>query len=915
MAGLRYKVNKGKRLNGKPRVYFCCHSEDFDLYFETISNVILEKHDCVIWYSDKDTQRDEMFFSDLKQMQLFVVPVTEKFLSTKNDALDVDFRFAIEKHIPVLPLLQEVGLETLFNEKCKNIQYLDKNSKDKTAISYEEKFTKFLQSVLVGDDVADKIRDAFDDRIFLSYRKKDRVYAQELMRKIHKNDFCRDLAIWYDEYLTLGEDFTKEIEEAIDRSRIFALVVTPNIVKDNNYVITDEYPAAIRLEKSILAAEMSLTDYKELRAVFDGIPDTVNAENEDELTQRLSELFSYLIENPSPKTPEHNYYIGLAYLTGLDVEVDKEKALDLIISSASDGFPDAMGKLVNMYENGDGVPVNNDEAIKWRRRLVRRREEIYLKNNTVVALDNWFVSWLELGRALRFAERYSESIEEFEKLYGYCTKELESNKFTEGLVGENREFLYLYFAMMSKSCIGEIHINRGNLKAAQESHSISIELSRSLCDRWPDHQHILREVSTVYKNLGIAYFIEGNREAAMRLFLYAVECKKRLVENCDENLFRLDLSDLYGKIATICKVNNQIEEAIEYQTEGIELVQGGTSLPEKYLHIEGNMKLADMVRLKGNFPYAEDILGKTLELIDEYENKFNEKLNYNKGICWLKLSQIYYQCGQVDNCRKYVLKAIEIGESHIKNVDIFFASDLLLGAYAVYLEVLIHDGLSVQFDHYSKKALKLADEYLAEGAYMYVTDCIYIYVAVGQRCFNCEKFEKAKELFLKAETLIKKYIPDTDNVLMMLPMVSVYLCLGDIYMKEEKYAVAERYYAESANMIEKLLKTNNRLTAELTPVLCYYNIAICCYDDSPQKAQTYFLKTIDYINAIPLLKRTINDEDLLCMSCYGMYCISGGVRGIKWKREWKNKVNEMMKRYPDEFGSTETAQAVLEEYS
>ena len=70
---------------------------------------------------------------------------------------------------------------------------------------------------LVSDEMAEKVRAAFDAYIFLSYRKKDRKYANELMRLIHKNDFCRDIAIWYDEYLVPGEDFNNAITEALKR--------------------------------------------------------------------------------------------------------------------------------------------------------------------------------------------------------------------------------------------------------------------------------------------------------------------------------------------------------------------------------------------------------------------------------------------------------------------------------------------------------------------------------------------------------------------------------------------------------------------------------------------------------------------------------------------------------------------------
>lgn len=225
MANLKYKTHRNSEPNGKPRVYFCCHPEDFNKCFETVSNEILIKQNCAIWYAGEEVVRDEDFFADLKQMQLFVMPVTTNLLCTDNEALDSDFKFAIENHIPVLPLMQESGLEELFNKKCGDLQFLDKNNTDTTAISYDEKLKKYLESVLIGDELAEKIRAAFDAYVFLSYRKKDRRYAQELMRLIHKNEFCRDIAIWYDEFLTPGENFNDSIKEALQMRRT---------LKDNN---------------------------------------------------------------------------------------------------------------------------------------------------------------------------------------------------------------------------------------------------------------------------------------------------------------------------------------------------------------------------------------------------------------------------------------------------------------------------------------------------------------------------------------------------------------------------------------------------------------------------------------------------------------------------------------------------------
>ena len=272
MVQLKVKTRGGSSPQGKQKVYFCCHPADFSAFFEPITEEILAKQNCAVWYDDTDAPRDEVFLDNLKEMQLFVMPVTSRLLYSQNPALSVEFAFAVAHHIPVLPLMQESGLEDAFNEKCGDLQFLDKHNTDTTAVPYEEKLEKYLSSVLVGDELAEKVRAAFDAYVFLSYRKKDRKYAQELMRLIHRNAFCRDIAIWYDEFLTPGENFNDAIRAALEKSGLFVLAVTPNLVNEQNYIMTTEYPMAVEQGKPILPAEMVPTDAAELADKYAGLP-------------------------------------------------------------------------------------------------------------------------------------------------------------------------------------------------------------------------------------------------------------------------------------------------------------------------------------------------------------------------------------------------------------------------------------------------------------------------------------------------------------------------------------------------------------------------------------------------------------------------------------------------------------------
>ncbi|MCH5192052.1 MAG: toll/interleukin-1 receptor domain-containing protein [Oscillospiraceae bacterium] len=422
MSELKFKTRSNSNPQKKSKVYFSCHLDDFKPYFESVSDEILKIIDCTICYYDPLNQPDfdENYYLNLGEMQLFVIPITNKFLTKENRAFNVEFKYAIEHHIPVLPLMQEIGLEELFNKKCGDLQFLDKNSHDITAISYEEKLEKYLKSVLIGDEMAARIRSAFDAYIFLSYRKKDRKYAKELMRMIHKNDFCRDIAIWYDEFLTPGENFNSEIVNELKKSVLFTLVVTPNLLTENNYVMREEYPLAMEEKKPILPAELVTTDKTELNNKFEGIPDPTNAHDVGALSEALMNGLQGLAIRENDGDPVHNFHIGLAYLGGIDVEVDRERALELITSAAQAGLTEALQKIRNMYLYGDGVTCNMSTAASWTKKLSECLGDQYQKEPTEVNGILWVKSLWDLGDYLNELGKPEKAFDVYNQMRLLC---------------------------------------------------------------------------------------------------------------------------------------------------------------------------------------------------------------------------------------------------------------------------------------------------------------------------------------------------------------------------------------------------------------------------------------------------------------------------------------------------------------
>lgn len=374
MATLKWKTKGDFSPQGKPKVYVSCHPADFDSYIKEICQDIWACRDCAVYYydeSDGPVVPDEAYYAHLGEMQLFIMPVTGRLLLEANRGRDIELPFATKNHKPVLPLMMEEGLVGAFGNVFGDLQFLDKYTRDITAISYEEKLKKYLNSVFVDDELAKKVRAAFDAYIFLSYRKKDRQYAQELMRLIHKNEFCRDIAIWYDEFLTPGENFNDAIADALQKSDLFALAVTPNLLEVDNYVMREEYPMAKKAGKPIFAAELVQTDQDALKEKYEALPDCTDAHDQVIFPQALLQTLQQIAIKENDKDPQHNFFIGLAYLSGIDVEVDCERAVALITSAADAGLVAAMEKLAHMYRNGEGVAASEEEVLRWKERLAQ----------------------------------------------------------------------------------------------------------------------------------------------------------------------------------------------------------------------------------------------------------------------------------------------------------------------------------------------------------------------------------------------------------------------------------------------------------------------------------------------------------------------------------------------------------------
>ncbi len=851
MYQLEYVTKGNSSPHGKERVYFTCHPEDFDLYFPEVQKEIFATQNCAIYYDpDLRAQREEAQLHDyLQRSQIIVIPITSRFLYTENRARCVEFAYAMEQGLTVLPLIREGGLAEAFGQICGKLQYLDSRNVDPTAISYEEKLARFLKSKLLGDDLAEKVRKAFDAYIFLSYRKVDRRFAQELMRLIHKNDFCRDIAIWYDEYLVPGEDFSTAIRQALHDSKLFAMVVTPRILDKNekgedNYVKAVEFPAAMdeRNPTPVLPVEMEATDRAEVQDAFAGIPPIVGAGEEELLRQLLEEKLKDCALRENDTDPVHNFFIGLAYLCGIDVEVDRARAVELITASAQADVPEAVEKLVDMYRTGEAVARDYRVAIDWQRRLVQLLE-----------------------------------------------KQLQAEPAEEHL----RRLLYANF------CLGDYCRELGNLTQA----AAAVEKCAALCGTWGETYDCRRDLSVCYSKLAVIFQAQGNDQAAGEQFEkdYAI-CRELAEEVNSQRAWR----DLFFNrlLSADLEKNRSAPEAEARYREALEIAlrlenEEGTMENRQNLSLAYN-RLGNLQWERGLLTSAREYYGLQLQLDEDLVAEFGGSKNRRElAISYINMGDVCRAAGELqpaDEFYRQALKGIRslfeetwTLESH-RDLALVYADlgmlHLQMGDYAgaqeFYEEERKVSQAAAEFDesvgarerlalvynrfgnlYFAQKQMKKAESWYRRQLSEYEAlvretqlltlqrELAITYLNLGDVCARTHRKKQAVQWYLQSLQILEKLEKTTKKTQTVQDLALLYRSLGDVHEKMHKHKKAIGWYEKGLEQALVLARSDESIDGRYRVFLCYNNLgAACCNGWRFRRAEGYFLQGLEEIREI-----------------------------------------------------------------
>ena len=112
-----FRTRDGENAEGKVRIYFTCHEDDFEEYFEDVCAQIFEVLDCAVYYTEdmESWYSYEDLVGNLEMMDAIVIPITYAWCANRNRSHETEYFYALESGIPVIPLMAEANSEKFYN--------------------------------------------------------------------------------------------------------------------------------------------------------------------------------------------------------------------------------------------------------------------------------------------------------------------------------------------------------------------------------------------------------------------------------------------------------------------------------------------------------------------------------------------------------------------------------------------------------------------------------------------------------------------------------------------------------------------------------------------------------------------------------------------------------------------------------
>ncbi len=260
-----YLTKESLNNSDKFKILISMHPNDRYKYFDQLVQSILKNNDCSVYYS---TIPSDNLLVDLKNINLVITGVTEKYIIWKNSGLISETNVALETQTPILPIMLEAGINNLFNTRVGKLHYIENVAEELT----EETLLKINNYITSLINHEDHFSNETKPKIFISYRKQDLNELNRLINIIRSYPERDKICFWYDITLNPGDNYSHTIINQVKSCDLFFLIITPNILNPDNYCMRIEYPLAVKEKKRILPIMMQKTDLKKLYELFPNLP-------------------------------------------------------------------------------------------------------------------------------------------------------------------------------------------------------------------------------------------------------------------------------------------------------------------------------------------------------------------------------------------------------------------------------------------------------------------------------------------------------------------------------------------------------------------------------------------------------------------------------------------------------------------
>jgi len=761
------------------RVFLCQESPNIDGRDKIISDLLSldAGMDVVILYREGNSDINiDLLREELTGVQTLVLWVTKEIIeSFRSGVIPVEYKIAKnELNIPILPIAEYGDLFPEFTKYAEAVHGIAKDD-----LEYRVKLKEQLDNLLASNELLKEIEEkAFSAQMFLSYRKIDITKAREFMSVFHDLKGFEAISIWYDNFLTAGRVFDEEIRESISKCDVFTLLVTPNLLKKNNegndnYIVSTEYPLAVKANKAIISVEAEQTDKTDFAAIFPmenlcGIYEAGILQN-----AYIRHLSGSAIREKM--NSEQSYLLGIAYLNGYNVERDYDRAIKLLISASESrdifGYK-AAKKLAELY--GDNEVFNYEKALEWWTAAAKISESVFGETDeeTIITYGNIGSIYSDQGdypnamnwytKALLLSEREQPSIA-FDILYRNIGSLYESQsdyanalewysktlKFREKLLGNEHPG-----TAESYNDIGQIYDSLGEDEKSLEYFTKALNIREAVLGiehpkttvsynniasyymntgNYPEALHWLDKALKVrinifgtnhpdtamsYNNIGVAYSELGRYDEAHEILLMASEIRERTLGDHTETAMT------YNNIGSLCTKTGKFSEALEWFDKALKIQEKiwGEEHPKTAITYSN---MAMVYAGQDDFDNAMRLNNKALEINTSiYGEKHKQTaLSYNN------IGSIYSSHGNYTKAMDYYMKALGIFEEVLEpehpetiatwnNIGVNYgrlndypnASKWLLKAFLGYLEIFGQDHPSTQSVQRSLYVLKMNRE-------------------------------------------------------------------------------------------------------------------------------------------------------------------------------------------------------------